>query len=311
MFKRILFVILSILTLVPYATAQDDSANAPLVLPPLFDYPVAPEDLEWNERSNWLAEHFWDNFNFKQKSVGQSQLVHAFRTYVVPLHLADRDKALQSVDALIKKLNKQPALLYQFTQAAERTIYEPSMAELMIDEVYLKFLKALVANKKIDNLRKARYKSQLHSLESSMLNATMPSFTFINRSGETSSYTNTGVPTIIEFGDYDCTDCRMARLRLETDFDLQKLVDEGKARICFISPDIDAEEFASWAEGVKDYSQSWTVGMAEGLEDEIDLRTSPALYLIDANGVIISKNASPDNAREFIKKEIEKNMSGE
>lgn len=279
--------------------------DGPLVLPPLFDYPVAPEDMPWEERSNWLVEHFWDNFDFKQKSVGQSQLVHAFRTYVVPMHLADRDVAVKSVDALIKKIQKNPGLLLQFTQAAERTIYEPQTSELMIDEVYVRFLKAVTSNKKIPELRRARYKSHLNSLEHCLVNGPMPSFSFMDRSGSGATYTAAGVPTIIEFGDFDCSDCRITRLRLETDSELQDLVAQGKARILFINPDMDADSIEEWREAVKDYPENWTVGAGEDLDDSLDLRIVPCLYLIDASGRIVSKSASSESARAFVKSEVQ------
>lgn len=279
--------------------------DGPLVLPPLFDYPVAPEEMPWEERSNWLVEHFWDNFDFKQKSVGQSQLVHAFRTYVVPMHLADRDVAVKSVDALIKKIQKNPGLLLQFTQAAERTIYEPQTSELMIDEVYVRFLKAVTSNKKIPELRRARYKSHLNSLEHCLVNGPMPSFSFMDRSGSGATYTAAGVPTIIEFGDFDCSDCRITRLRLETDGELQDLVAQGKARILFINPDMDADSIEEWREAVKDYPENWTVGVGEDLDDSLDLRIVPCLYLIDASGRIVSKSASSESARAFVKSEVQ------
>lgn len=285
-------------------TSAADPADGPLVLPPLFEYPVAPDDMPWEDRSDWLVEHFWDNFNFKQKSLGQSQLVHAFRTYVVPMHLADRAVAVKSVDALIKKIQKKPGMLLQFTQAAERAIYDPQTAELLIDEVYLKFLQAVTRNKKIPELRRARYKSQLRALEHCLVNGPMPAFTFRDRDGAETAYAAAPVPTIIEFGDYDCSDCRITRLRLETDSRLQELVAEGKARILFISPDIDESGFDDWRDAVKDYPSGWTVGMAEGLDDELDLRVVPCLYLIDADGNIVSKSATSDSAREFVKNAV-------
>ena len=304
--------IASLLMVSPFRVwAQDVSVqesaeiDGPLVLPPLFDYPVAPEEMPWEERSNWLVEHFWDNFDFKQKSVGQSQLVHAFRTYVVPMHLADRDVAVKSVDALIKKIQKNPGLLLQFTQAAERTIYEPQTSELMIDEVYVRFLKAVTSNKKIPELRRARYKSHLNSLEHCLVNGPMPSFSFMDRSGSGATYTAVGVPTIIEFGDFDCSDCRITRLRLETDGELQDLVAQGKARILFINPDMDADSIEEWREAVKDYPENWTVGAGEDLDDSLDLRIVPCLYLIDASGRIVSKSASSESARAFVKSEVQ------
>lgn len=282
-------------------SAAEEQGDMLLVLPPLFEYPVAPEDLEWTERSNWLVEHFWDDFDFKQKSVGQSQLVHAFNTYVVPLHMADRAVAIKGVKELLKKLQKNPSLLYQFTSAAERTIYTPQTAELMIDEVYVEFLKALVANKKIPALRKVRYEAQLKSLKNSMLGNPLPDFLFTDRHGNPSKYTAAGVPTIIEFGDFDCSDCRIARLRLETDEELQQLVDAGKARIMFISPDADSADNATWVASIKSYPQSWIVGKADGLDDVLDLRVVPCIYIIDSKGNIVTKSANTDIAREYVK----------
>ena len=310
-------ILLMAMAMVPVASfAQNPAAEAetqtvtvaeqehtPLILPPLFEYPVAPDDMPWRERSNWLVEHFWDNFDFKQKSVGQSQLLHAFRTFVVPMHLADKDVAVKSVDALIKKIQKNPGLLLQFTQAAERTIYDPQSAGLMIDEVYVRFLNAIAKNKKIPELRRVRYESQYASLKDCLQGATMPSFTFTEKSGPKMTYTNTGVPTIIEFGDFDCTECRISRLRMETDGELQELVSQGKARILFISPDVDPSEFETWSKAVKGYPETWTVGVGEGLEDVLDLRTIPCIYLIDASGNIVTKGATSDRAREFVKAE--------
>ena len=117
------------------------------------------------------------------------------------------------------------------------------------------------------------------------------------------TYTNTGVPTIIEFGDFDCTECRISRLRMETDGELQELVSQGKARILFISPDVDPSEFETWSKAVKGYPETWTVGVGEGLEDVLDLRTIPCIYLIDASGNIVTKGATSDRAREFVKAE--------
>lgn len=282
--------------------AADSTADmGVLTLPPLFEYPVAPEDLSWEARSNWLVEHFWDNFDHKQKSVGQHQLIHAFKTYVVPMHFADRDVTLKSVKSLISKIKNNPTLLLQFTQAAEHTIYSPETADIYIDEVYVDMVKAMLANKKIPKIRKARYNAQLKALENCLEGNAMPEFAYTDKDGGETKFKHAGVPTIIEFGDYDCSDCRMTRLRLETDIKLQQLVEEGKARIMFISPDVDQEDAENWKTGIKDLPSTWTAGRAEGLEDNIDLRHTPCLYLIDASGKIISKNATTDKARSYIK----------
>lgn len=113
------------------------------------------------------------------------------------------------------------------------------------------------------------------------------------------------MPTIIEFGDFDCSDCRITRLRLETDSDLQDLVAQGKARIMFINPDMDTDSIEEWREAVKGYPENWTVGVGEDLDEILDLRIVPCLYLIDASGKIVTKSASSESARAFVKSEAQ------
>lgn len=274
-----------------------------LVLPPLFDYPTVPEDIvSWADRSNWLIEHFWDNFDFKQKGgIGQNQLVHAFNTYCVPMRFANRDVTIKSVDKLVGQLSKNPTMLIQFTQAAERVLYNPQTAEVMIDEVYIRFLKALLDNKKAPKLYKARYEGQYKALSSSMTGNRMPRFNFMDRNGVKTEYSPEAITTVIEFGDPDCSDCRITRLRLETDAYLQQKAKDGQLRIYFITPDVVADDMESWKAMVADYPHYWTVGAAEGLEDEIDLRITPCLYLIDASRNIVDKAATPDGVHKYLK----------
>lgn len=287
------------------AEAESPEVTDVLILPPLFEFPVAPEDMDWTNRSNWLAEHFWDGFDFKQKSVGQSQLVHAFSTYILPLHIADKSVALKGVKDLIKKLQKNPTLMYQFLLAAERTMYEPMTAELLIDEVYLEFLKAVVANKKLPSAKKVRYQAQLKSLQNSIVGKPLFDFLYTDRQGSPSKYTATGVPTIIQFGDFDCSDCRISRLRLETDDELQQLVDEGKACIMFINPNEDNVN-ENWTAAVKNYPKSWKLGHGSTVSDFVDMRITPCIYVIDAKGNLVSKSANTEKAKEYVKNNVSK-----
>lgn len=305
--KNILATIATLLltgfTLSAQTPADSTAQQGPTILPPLFEYPTAPEDstMDWTARSNWLVEHFWDNFDPNGKAAPQVQIDHAFRTFVVPMRFADRDVALKSVGRLLESTKKNSTLTMQLVKAAEHSVYNPETAEVLVDELYVRMLRAMLADKKIPDLRKVRYAAQLQSLENCMTGMQMPAFAYTTSAGSNGKFTTAPVPTIIEFGDYDCSDCRLTRLRLETDSELQKLVQEGKARIFFISPDIPEDDVAAWTEGVQDYPGAWTVGRAEGLEDELDLRTTPCIYLLNPEGAIVKKNATSNEARAYVR----------
>lgn len=282
-------------------TGEDTAAeNSQIVLPPLFQYPVAPEEMDWNERSSWLVEHFWDPFDFKQQAVGQHQLNHAFYTWTVPMHYSSSEVTYKAVEALMKKLEKNPTLLLQFTRAAEYNIYDPETAQVWVDDLYLPFLKAVAKNKKVSAALRTRYAMQEKTLDNTRLGRPLPAFAYTDRTGAKRTFCAEGVATIVEFGNPSCSDCQMARIALKGDDYIRELTQSGQLKIFFIIPDVDPDD-TSWMMDVMDYPDSWTVGAAEGLDDIIDLRLSPGLFLIDPSGNIRLKNTGLDQLRRELR----------
>lgn len=261
---------------------------------PLFEYPVAPEEIPTlADKSNWLMQHFWDNMNFKQKTaVNQAALNDAFKVYTLPMQWADKTEVDKAVDAQLQKLQKNPTLLLQFTKAAEESLYG-ERAKVWIDEIYVKYLEAFLKNKKIPDARKIRYRKQLTQIKNSMVGNTAPSFDFTTPVGNPGKYEPIGVFTIIEFGDPDCDDCRMSKLKMETDIRFSSLVDRGLVNVVFIIPD----PTEGWQTKVADYPSNWVVGASDTVSDILDLRTTPSFYVIGKDGKIMAKNVSVVQAK--------------
>jgi len=261
---------------------------------PLFEYPTAPEELtSIQDKSNYLVEHFWDSMDFKTKAtVDQNALNHAFKVYAVPMRWAEKSKSLESADKLIEKISKNPILLIQFTKAAEENIYSPR-ADVWIDEVYVRFLKALMKNKKVPESRKKYYGRQLNLLEKSMLGENAPEFKFTDRDGKEATYFPMKTATMIIFGDPSLLEWRMSRLSLETNINLTQSLDRGKVNILFIVPDADN---ASWKDETANYPSTWTVGCSSEVRNIFDFRVTPSIYVIDGDGKIVMKNIDPSTA---------------
>lgn len=269
------------------------SAQEIIEIKPLFEYPVAPEELTTiDEKSNYLVEHFWDPLDFKAKtSVDQHALNDAFRVYTVPMRWADKNKTLVSTDKLIEKLSKNPILLTQFMKAAEENLYGPR-AEVWIDEIYLKFLEAAVKNKKIPAARKKRYQDQLGILKSTAVGETAPGFNFTGTDGKDGRYFPMTTPTLVFFGDPTSSDWRMWRLKMETNTSLVKAIEKGQLNIIYI---VDSD-LPGWNKEVASYPSTWTVGCAPDIRNTYDLRATPSVYLIGSDGKIILKNAVAETA---------------
>lgn len=282
-----------------YAGAQAVQADEIIYIEPLFEYPVAPDNLEsLNEKSEYLVTHFWNNMNFQNKAaVDQNALNDAFQVFISPMRWSRPEITDNAINAYIKKIAKNPTLLIQSVRAAEEALYGPR-AVYWSDEAYLKFVEALLDNKKIPEYRKERYERHKRVLNNSRLGSAPSIFTYTTPIGDIARYIPDGVITVIEFGDPACDDCRYAKLKMETDIKFSTLVDKGIINVLFILPD--AEE--GWQTEIVGLSPKWHVGYAEDISDIMDIRILPSFYVIDRNGKIAAKNV---NYKQAMAKAIE------
>lgn len=315
MMKKILTTICCLMTMISTSMAQSAdtvASSAPvdtlaevsapdagvIYIQPLFEYPVAPDDLpDITSRANWLMSNFWTPFDFKQNAVDQQALDHAFQVYITPLRWVQEDVADKSMKGLIDKLKKNPTLLIQFTKAAEHNLYGSS-AQMWADGSYLMFVDALLAEKKISETRKTRYRQQRKELAASLVGTKLKPFSFVTPSGETKKIEFTTPFTLIEFGDPFCSDCAMYRINLETFPEIKQLVEDDKLNIYFIIPD--GESVEDWERQLALYPSSWHRGAGKELDTVYDMRATPTVYLLDANGTIIQKYISSEAVREYL-----------
>ncbi len=290
----------SLLALILLGSGGMSSKAEVITIEPLFEYPVAPEEImNLTDKSNWLMHHFWDTMDFKKKGpVDQNALNDAMKVFVFPMQWAEKAEVDKAVDLLLSKIAKNPTLQLQFTKAAEETLYGPR-AKVWIDEVYVKFINALIKNKKVPDIRKSRYRRQLELINNSMVGNIAPSFNFTTPTGNPGKYQPIGVFTIIEFGDPDCDDCRHAKLKMETDVKFSSLVDKGLVNILFIVPD----PTDGWQTKLTGYPSNWVIGGSDTVSDIVDLRTTPSFYIIGKDGKIIAKNTNVDQAMKIALKE--------
>ena len=269
-----------------FAFTSQIKAQQIIQIDPLFEYPVAPENMEsLEEKCNFLVKNFWNNFDFKKKeSVDQYALNEAFSVYVTPMRYASIKEVDQSVDKLINKISGNPAVLLQFTKAAEENLYGPR-ADFWSDALYMKFLDAVIKNKKIPEKRKLRFISQVNSLSKSKEGNIAPSFDFIDINGDMKTYFPMSTPTLLIFGNPEDTDWRLARLKLDSNFKLVDAVDKGKINILYILP----ESIPHWQQTISNYNKHWSLGLAPNVSEIYDIRLNPSIYIVASDGKIIKK----------------------
>lgn len=264
-----------------------------------FEYPQAPESLTTlSQRANFVVEHFWDRCNLKSAFSSRDKMAKAFRDYVTYMQFATKDTTITSINKLIKEVQKKPKNMLTLAQIAEETLYGDS-ALFWSDELYLQFTNAVIKTKKISKADKARYEHHAKILTNSLTNSTLPNFEYETPNGEKQQFDSIKAPAIILFfNDIDCTDCQLAKVRLATDINLNKLIDLGVIKIVSIYPGEANEE---WKMEASNYPKNWIVGACNDIYDMFDMRVIPTIYQLDENHKIIAKNLNVDGILSIVR----------
>lgn len=264
-----------------------------VVVPPLFEYVIAPDDLpDLQSRTDYLMDHFWDPFDFKNtKVVDQNALNHAFGVYLQAMAYSSEKKINDSVKKLISKISKNPGLSYQFAKAADENLYGPR-AELWGDEILVSFLENAVNNKQIRDTQKSTFKSRLALIRKWAVGAPWPGVRAINGEGTEVNVTPQSEFAIIEFTPLNCEDGPYSNLKLDISGVVNNLIEEGRLEIDIVVLD------DKYPEG--NFAKKWNIYSSPDVFSEGDIRIVPSFYVVGSDGMIKGKNMTIDNAIDLI-----------
>ena len=262
----------------------------------LFPYPQVPDELEsLQESTSYLVSHFWERCNMHSAILKRDAFKGAFMDYISFMPYAQADTVHNSIKRLIAVYEKSPDHLLTLAELAEEAVYNGD-ADFVSDEIFLPFANAVVSNKKILKNKKARIAHEAKVVGQTQVGKVAPELKLTLSDGSTSLLSSTrGSHVLIFVNDPDCDECRMTRIRLSADHNINQLIDDGLLRIVSIYPD---EYSAEWAQDVAGYNPRWIVAATPDIDDEYDLRATPAFYYLNPEGVILSKTLEADNLLE-------------
>lgn len=268
------------------ATAQTSNGQ-------LFEYPQIPESLQTlTERSNYFIENFWKRANMKSAFSNIGKLNEAFLMYTNLMPHAEAEVVHRSIDNLIKEVSKNPQNLVTLAEIAEGALYADT-ARVICDECYLPFAQAVASNSKINKAIRSRYEYQARALEHSQVGMVLDNLGWITPDGTKGNIAQLPPKAyvLIFVNDPDCDECRLARTRLQADYNLNMLIDKGLLNVVSLYPGDPTEE---WKSGVSDYNKRWIVGATPDIDEILDLRQTPTFYYLNGKHEILSKTLNVD-----------------
>lgn len=258
----------------------------------LFPYPKPTDDMETLvERCDFLVSQFWKRCDFKSAMSKKETLNSTFGDWISFMPFASADTVHSSIDRLLASVSKSGPYTLELARMAESWVHSDS-ADVYSDEIFLPFAKAAAAHKKIKAEDRKHFAIQAQIIENTQNGKPMRHLEYVTPQGEKGSIDGLHTQMIlVVFGRYDSDAANLARVRLSADINATALIRAGLLTVIYLQPGEATDEWKAAAAG---YPDDWIIGASSDAREYFPLRTSPAIYLLDARHKILLKEVYID-----------------
>lgn len=254
-----------------------------------------PEMLPAADRAKYLAEHFWDRFDFRDTTFcNQPDITEqAYANYLDILRYVEPTVAAQSVGALMKSAEVDSTMFDYFVSLTDKYLYDPN-SPFRNDELLIPALEAMIASPMLDDVEKIRPQSQLDMAQKNRIGQKANDFRYTLHDGSTGRmYSIEAEYLIIFINNPDCPACKAIREQICASPMLSEMIERGVMKVLAIYPD---EDITAWLNYRHNIPASWINSYDKQLrlrdEELYDLKAIPSLYLLDSEKRVMLKDCN-------------------
>lgn len=299
---------------VVFACGRVTDKGAPKNAKPHFELPIIPAILgSEEEKTAYLAEHYWDHFDFSDTVLLRNEEVteQAFADFLSVLNQVSWQLAGKCTGILLEKAWQADQLakvgtedtvtwaLYKgnfrfdyFTEQFSHYLYNPN-SPYRNDALYGVVLQQLLSIPEVPELLKERSRYEYNKLLKNKVGDAAADFCYTAVSGEKRSlYGLDAEYIVLFFYDPDCPACRATQVQLAASEVVKEMI--GKGRLVLLALCV-GEDVPHWQGYLTGMPSTWLHGCDS--EQEIkkrelyDLRAMPSLYLLDRDKKVVLKDA--------------------
>ncbi len=269
---------------------------------PAFPSPKIPMTIQnVDDRAIYFVDHFWDECNFDdpnllKRTASLEQSVANF------LGIACRLPVDQVKAAFIRPLEASQGELFAFfIDTYEKYLFEPN-SPFFNEEYYFPIVEWIAHSPKASLAQMERAKYRLQIMGRNRVGHPAEQFTFTQPSGEVGRLSDMrGKKTMLFFYTPGCHNCAQVLAELQEDSFFQSLIEAKQINVLFVDAETDVDEWMRTIEelppfGVKGFNSDGRVVNVP----LYDLKASPTIYLLDAKGVVLLKDANLDQIRKSL-----------
>jgi len=260
-----------------------------------YPIPVPPENTTGEDRIAYVLLHFWDSFDFKDKTVydNADYSEQALANFIGLFPQASLHSVNNGIQALLEKVSVNPEALAVFSDRLKLYLYNPS-SPAYNDLYYEMVLRYLVKAKAVDATEKERLKILLNLVQKNQIGTLAKDFSFIEANGKSNTLFNIKAEhTFLMFYEPGCHACQTTIAQMKAIPQLHDAIESGTLRIVLIYAH---GEEQTWNDYKAQIPSEWINGMDTKQQivrgQLYDLKASPTIYLLDKHKKVNLKDAT-------------------
>lgn len=272
----------------PAAGRHVDYLPLPKVPPDLF----RPE-----ERSAYVALHFWDALDFARDTLALDSafMEQSFANFLDRLNATSPGYAQISVDTLMTRALQRPEVFDLVWWMTTHYLDDPN-SPMRDEELMIHFLRhASGAENGVPEATRERARHRLAQAMKNRRGTKSADFRFVTRDGTQTTLHSAlkgAGETILMFYDPDCEVCADVEKQMASDAGINNRIKSGELQIIAIDPF--GTESGEWRRHADTLPAGWTVGLSPGGEIDdreiYDIRATPTIYILGRDGEVIAKD---------------------
>ena len=257
-----------------------------------FSYVFPPVHLDQSEVGAWMADHYWDRFDFADTLIieraDSSEMIRVYVEYIAS-YVGTYNGA--PIKKLMKKASVSRKMFEYFVSMSEKLFHDPN-SPLRSDELYIPVLEAQLEAPYYDEYEKMVPEYDLALASQNRIFQKANDFKYTLASGRTSNlYSVKADFILIYINNPGCPMCRDIQAQLETNPLISELIAAKVLKIVALYPDQDITLWKSHPLP-KEWISGYDRGCQVGKNRTYDLRAIPALYLLDKDKKVLVKDST-------------------
>jgi len=248
-----------------------------------------------DQRAAYLAQHYWDNFNFADTIyVHEADVTEqAMSNYIDVLKRVQPDMASSSIKAMLAKAEVDSTMFAYMAGLYDKYLYDPN-SPMRDESLYISVLQVITASAKVSEVDKIRPQHLLDLALKNQVGRPATDFIYTLPDGSTGRLHSIKADMLLLFFyNPDCHNCQQITRQLDDSEVVNRLMQSKQLKILAVYPDEDIE---AWRKHVSLMPVSWINSYDKSLDlknkEVYDLKAIPTLYLLDKEKKVVLKDAT-------------------